>query len=143
MKEGYKEDPKAAKGGSFSKAKREAKEILGNNEKLKGLVTQAREKLEDMQGADGVWKSMVHVVNTFIRMIKAYISGEYKEVPWKSMLMLVAGIIYFIMPLDLIPDFIPITGFIDDLSILIWIYRTIKLDIEAFEVWEKGLPEKP
>jgi len=142
MMETPQEDPKVSRTGSFSKAKREAKEILGNKEKLKGLVTQAREKLESMQGTDKVWKNMINVINTFIRMIKAYINGQYKEIPWKSMLMLVAGIVYFIMPLDLIPDFIPITGFMDDLTIIIWIYRTLKIDIEAFEIWEQGLQKE-
>lgn len=36
----------------------------------------------------------------------------------KSKVTIVAGLGYFILPLDLIPDFIPLMGFTDDLSVL-------------------------
>ena len=75
----------------------------------------------------------------FIRIINAYTSKEYTYVPWKTICLLVAGLIYFIYPIDLIPDFIPIAGIIDDVALIAWIYESIKEDIDNFLEWEKNV----
>jgi len=43
-----------------------------------------------------------------------------------------------VTPLDIIPDFLPLIGFADDLSVLIAIYNSIKHEVEEFRSWEKG-----
>jgi len=72
-----------------------------------------------------------------IRIINAYTSKEYTYVPWKTICLIVAGLIYFIYPVDLIPDFIPVSGLIDDIALIAWIYESIQDDIENFLEWEK------
>ena len=52
--------------------------------------------------------------------------------------MLVAGLVYFVMPLDILPDFIPVTGFLDDITVIIWIFNNFKSEIDAFEAWERN-----
>jgi len=70
-------------------------------------------------------------------MVRAYASGVYKEIPWKSMVAMVAGLVYFLMPLDLVPDFIPFTGFIDDFTVIMLITNAIHQDIELYLEWEE------
>ena len=81
-------------------------------------MSQAREKLEGIQFDGKSFKGLVELVNTFIRMIKAYLQGTYREIPWKTLVLLSTGLIYFIMPLDLIPDFIPVVGYLDELILI-------------------------
>ena len=45
---------------------------------------------------------------------------------------------YFIYPVDLIPDFIPISGIIDDVALIAWIYKSVDEDIQKFLEWEKS-----
>ena len=71
--------------------------------------------------------------------INAYTSKEYTYVPWKTICLIVAGLIYFIYPVDLIPDFIPVSGLIDDIALIAWIYESIQDDIDNFLEWEKSL----
>ncbi len=78
-------------------------------------------------------------VGTFLRMLKAYINGEYRQIPWRSLLMIIGSLIYFMMPLDLIPDFIPVTGFADDIAIIFLVFNSINEDIEAFLEFEQSL----
>ena len=73
--------------------------------------------------------------------INAYTSKEYTYVPWKTICLIVAGLIYFIYPVDLIPDFIPVSGLIDDVAFIAWIYDSIKEDIDKFLEWEKSSKE--
>lgn len=51
------------------------------------------------------------------------------SVPEKYKLMIIGALGYFILPVDLIPDFIPVTGYADDLSALIACYKMVKANI--------------
>jgi uncharacterized membrane protein YkvA (DUF1232 family) len=51
--------------------------------------------------------------------------------------LVVAGLLYFVWPVDLVPDAILMFGWLDDVTLLAFIIRSIKLDLEAFQVWEK------
>jgi len=80
-----------------------------------------------------VWESLL----ASFRLLRAYATGQYRDIPWTSLLSIVASNISFVMPLDLIPDFILALGLIDDAVLLGWILSSLKTDIENFIEWEK------
>ena len=71
-------------------------------------------------------------------MIQMHFSGEYKAFSTKTILAFVFGLVYFVTPTDLIPDFIPALGFGDDIALLYWIFKNFADDIRQFESY---LPE--
>jgi uncharacterized membrane protein YkvA (DUF1232 family) len=73
-----------------------------------------------------------------LRMVRAYHQGMYQKVPWKSIALMLAGLIYLAIPSDLIPDLIPLAGLGDDLLLLNWIISSLREDLQAFEAWEKA-----
>jgi len=75
---------------------------------------------------------------TLGRMSRAYALGRYRTISWKSMLVVLAAIIYFVNPLDLIPDLVPVAGLTDDFAILLWVYSSIEVEIDRFLVWENS-----
>jgi uncharacterized membrane protein YkvA (DUF1232 family) len=57
-----------------------------------------------------------------------YIAYKRKDVPIIAKIVVIVAIIYALSPIDLIPDFIPVLGYLDDLIILpILIYVSIKI----------------
>lgn len=72
------------------------------------------------------------------RLVKAYAVGTYRDVPVKNLILIVAAILYFINPLDLVPDLIPVTGLADDFAILLWIFRTLSNEMDKFISWERS-----
>lgn len=78
-------------------------------------------------------------MNVFSRLANAYVSGKYREIPWKTVMTILAAIIYFLNPLDLIPDFIPIMGLTDDFGVLVWVYNSIQHEVDKFLAWEKSI----
>src|SRR5690606_15890914 len=73
-----------------------------------------------------------------LRLVRAYAKGSYRDISWRSLLTLVAAVVYFVMPVDLVPDFILGLGLLDDAAILAWTLRTLNQDLEQFLAWERG-----
>ncbi len=115
-----------------------AKIIINDDKKLKKLIEDVLKKLKELSNNKKTSEKLNNYLRLFIRMINAYNSKEYTYVPWKTICLLVAGLIYFIYPIDLIPDFIPVAGIIDDVALMAWIYDSIKEDIDNFLEWEKS-----
>ncbi len=119
-----------------NRTRQRAASILQDPERLRRLLASSVEKIRRLQSDQESMKDLKNRVTTLNRMIRAYISGEYKRIPWKSLLLITSGIVYFVSPIDLIPDFIPFAGFLDDITILLWVFSAVKGDIEEFEEWE-------
>ena len=57
---------------------------------------------------------------------------------WKSKALLISGLLYFLLPTDLTPDFIPVIGYIDDAAVLTAIFKSLATDIKKYRIY-KGL----
>ena len=121
----------------FEKAKNRASSIAGDKEKMEDLLSASKEKLQSINFENSKINKLGHNLRTMIRMVQAYVNGSYRELPWKSLLAILGGLIYFMMPIDFIPDFIPLTGFLDDFTIIMFITGAFQQDIEAFIDWEE------
>jgi uncharacterized membrane protein YkvA (DUF1232 family) len=117
-------------GSILTKAKRTA----ASNERLRNLLELAKVKMTEIGLKDESKNAFVSQLRLIARMLKAHVTGEYKAFSGRSIIMLVFALVYFITPLDLIPDFIPALGFSDDISIVLFVLRSIKEDIDNFEI---------
>lgn len=73
----------------------------------------------------------------------AWFKGEYRQISSQALLMVVAALLYFIAPLDAIPDWLVGVGFVDDLAVLAWVMRTWHGELEAFRAWrDRQSPER-
>ena len=84
-------------------------------------------------------------LKTLLRLLDATVSGRYPALPQGVMTAVGAALLYWLMPLDLIPDPILALGFIDDAAILGWVLKRLSDDLLAFRSWEKAqaLEDKP
>ena len=120
----------------FHNIYRKAASYLNDPTKLNELVTIAMSKVSSFEKPEKEVKNLVSRIRIFLRMVKSYISKEYTQTPWKTMLAIIAGLIYFITPTDLIPDFIPVSGMVDDFAVLLWIFNNFQKDIDEYIAWE-------
>jgi len=118
----------------FEKAKERASEALKDNERVRNLLSNVGKKLSD---ANLTFSGMADRIKVLSRMVRSYITGSYRMLPWKSVVAVAAVLIYFIMPLDLIADFVPVTGYLDDFTLILWVFRHLQDDIETFILWEE------
>lgn len=127
----------------FQRAFHKATDTVGKRHRLLRLVTQAFHKMHRVEWKDVNSLSVKSKISAFGRLSRAYALGHYREVTWKTMILIVAAILYFVNPMDLLPDIIPITGLTDDFAVLLWVYGSIRDEIEKFLEWERTkLPAK-
>lgn len=70
----------------------------------------------------------------------AWWRGEYRSISRPALVAAVAGLLYFLSPMDAIPDWIPGLGFIDDLAVLGWVMRKWSSELQAFRDWKDSQP---
>lgn len=71
------------------------------------------------------------------QMLKDYKSKKYTETPWMSIAAIIFALLYVLNPLDLVPDFIPFIGYIDDASVIALTLKMMGGEVEAYQVWQQ------
>lgn len=112
-----------------------AQTIAQSKTKLNNLLHSVSEKLQKFAENPQVRELTEHV-EVLYRMVKAHINGTYTGLSSRSVGLIALGLIYFITPVDLIPDFIPFIGYVDDMSVLLAVGKSLQTDIVKFRVWE-------
>jgi uncharacterized membrane protein YkvA (DUF1232 family) len=111
-----------------------AKEYLDKPEKTKDLIQKASKKAADKKNALlEVWDQF----QLLLDLVTAWRKGEYRKIPTGSVLMVVATIIYFVSPIDIVPDFLLGLGILDDAVVIGFTLKQISSDLEKFKIWKQ------
>lgn len=100
-------------------------------------VLEKQDELEEKFKIGGPLGRFIEDFKLLIALIKAYVRGEYREIPFWSIAAVVAALLYIINPVDLIPDWIPIIGLVDDAFVLGICLKMIEKDLFQFKEWKK------
>ena len=111
-----------------------ADKVLNDEAEVVNIIDKAEAKV---QKSSSQIANILETLTWLIRLIRAYLQKEYTRVPWRSVVMILAAIIYFVNPMDLIPDVIAGIGYIDDATILALVYKNVQKDVELFKNWYK------
>lgn len=83
----------------------------------------------------GVLKQVVDRIHDFADMLTDYVENRYREVPWWSISAIAFAIIYVVNPIDIVPDFIPLFGLVDDLAVMTIVLAMVDQDVKAWKEW--------
>lgn len=114
------------------------------------LVHKARATIHDYPALENVFErgmakfdqekarlnSVLDELSTLLRLLKAWATRSYTEVPVRTMVMVLGAVLYFLLPFDFIPDFILGAGFLDDITVITFVVQSVRKDIEKFKHWE-------
>ena len=111
-----------------------AKGLIANPQKILGLVNIAIKKANDKKGNLGeVWDKL----QLFFELVIAYSKGEYKNISTSTLITIIGAILYFVSPLDLVPDFIIGLGILDDAAVIGYTVKKISAELDHFNHWKK------
>ncbi|MDI1322667.1 MAG: YkvA family protein [Algoriphagus sp.] len=110
--------------------------LAGQESKVRELLSNVGRKIAKF-GEHPKVKMLIDPVSIFIRMVMAHFSGTHK-LSGSTLGLLLLALVYFLSPVDFIPDFLGFMGFADDVSVVLAVYAKLKNEVEKFLDWEKS-----
>lgn len=109
-----------------------AKELLGDQDKMERFLERLENKLKKIPA---VGKKLSNIP-VMISLVRSYIHKEYEDIPLGSIIAIICGLTYFLSPVDLIPDSIPILGYSDDVLVIGIVWKLVGDDVEEYQKWQ-------
>jgi len=100
--------------------------------RLPALLMSAARKREKLGNGFAVLADQLKLLQA---LCLAWWRGEYRRIDSRALLAVVAALLYFVTPLDAIPDWLLGVGLVDDLAVLAWVMRTWQEELATFEQW--------
>ncbi len=119
---------------AFRKASADAKSYAEDPKRLRKLFEDAVGKINHIPR--GPFAETWPYLMAMIRLIRAYHRDEYRDISSSNLLVVIAAIIYFVSPFDVIPDWVPVFGHIDDAFVVSLALKTVRGDLDTFMAWE-------
>ncbi|MEH7414840.1 DUF1232 domain-containing protein [Neobacillus drentensis] len=114
-----------------------AKEFIGNPQKIKDLLSNVIHKATDKKGYLGDAWDKLHLL---VDLVKAYTKGEYKNVQPSTIVTIIGALLYFISPIDLVPDFVIGLGLFDDAAVIGFTLKKLSKELDEFKKWKNTIP---
>ena len=108
--------------------------LLNNRDELDDFLYRLEQKIKEMPLVGEEFA----VIPIMISLIKHYVEGNYTTVPYGTILAIMSALIYVLSPVDIIPDFIPFVGHLDDVAVIGLCLSMVKTDIEAYDEWRQS-----
>ena len=83
------------------------------------------------------FKEYLNDLKLSFSLVKDYYFKEYTKVSFKTVLAIAGALAYILWSLDIIPDFIPFTGFLDDIGVFTYAMTLVGKELKEYEVWKK------
>jgi uncharacterized membrane protein YkvA (DUF1232 family) len=119
---------------SFRRATAEAESYANDPDRLARLLLVAREKINHIPR--GPFAETWPYLMAMIRLIRGYHQDEYRDISPQNLHVVVATILYFVSPFDVIPDSVPIFGHLDDALVVRLAVKSVGADLDTFMAWE-------
>jgi uncharacterized membrane protein YkvA (DUF1232 family) len=117
-----------------------AKGYIDNPKKTDGLLKKAIQKARNNKGTLGdAWEKL----QLFFDLVQAYSKGEYRNVAPSTILTIIGAILYFVSPLDVVPDFLVGLGILDDAAVITFTLKKLSVEINEFKTWKKAITNSP
>ena len=131
-----------AKNAIFSSLLQRATRLLGKPFLIAKSLRDVAQKLDAQDSRKGPIQQMVDVGRLLVRLVAAYANGSYRQIATTTIVSGLAVLLYVLLPVDVVPDFIPVLGFIDDAALIAWFMDKFRVELEHFKAWEQT-PDRP
>lgn len=118
---------------TLQKGYKKAEKILNDKSKMDEFLERLEKKLKVIPLAG----STLVMIPTLVQMVKSYVKKEYTSIPVSSIIAIISALLYWLAPIDVIPDTIPGIGYIDDTSVIGFCLKLINNDLKKYKEWQE------
>jgi uncharacterized membrane protein YkvA (DUF1232 family) len=105
-------------------------------------VVEKAEEIEKKVERGSVLRQQLDKVRLLLMLVKDFWRKEYRDIDWFYIAIAVAALIYVLSPIDLIPDFIPVAGQMDDVAVLLVAWEIISREVCKYAKWKAQRDER-
>lgn len=117
----------------LEKGYKEAEKLLENEDKLERFLQRLEKKLKIIPIAG----DKLAVVPVMASLLKNYAEKEYTDIPIGTIIAIISALMYFVSPIDFVPDSIPVLGYFDDAAVVAACWKLVQLDVDEYVEWRK------
>lgn len=107
--------------------------LLNNVDEIERFLQRLEEKMKIVP----VVGEKLAMVPVLASLIKSFVSKEYTDIPIGTIIAIIAALLYFVSPIDLVPDSIPVLGYFDDAAVVTVCWKMVESDVKEYQVWRK------
>ncbi|MGD9489767.1 MAG: YkvA family protein [Calditrichaceae bacterium] len=108
-----------------------------NDEDINNVVSNSENILKKVLESEHL-KRFVKDIEILLNLVRDYWNGSYRKIPKKAIGAIIFTLLYILMPVDLIPDFIPFLGYLDDAAVLGLCLKLIEMDLHVYKDWKSA-----
>ena len=117
-----------------------ARALLRSPEKLLRLLRKAGARLDRTAGVSGRFGVLRADLADLIDLLRAWVAGDYTGVSVHFVVTILAAVLYFVAPLDLVFDYIPGVGLLDDATVIAFALGSTRETLDVFRQWRREHP---
>ncbi|WP_365728210.1 YkvA family protein [Ruminococcus sp.] len=76
-------------------------------------------------------------IPAMVSLLKSYIEKEYTDLPLGTIIAITSALLYFVSPIDLVPDSIPVIGYFDDAAVVAACWKLVESDVKEYLKWRE------
>lgn len=118
----------------FEHSKKKAEKLIEDKDKMDVFL----ERLERKLALVPVVGEVLSELPALVSLVKAYVNKKYTDIPIGSIIAIVGALIYFLSPVDLIPDIIPGIGLVDDAAVITLALKLVHDDVVEYKAWRES-----
>ena len=114
-------DAKKIFDGFDSYTQEDADKVMNNADRIEKIMS------------NGTLSKFLKDVKVYFRMLSDVFSRRYTRVPKGTVAAIVGTLLYVLSPVDVIPDVIPVVGYLDDAAVLALCLKFVKHDVDEYK----------
>lgn len=118
---------------SFATYKNRAIEMMRDDGEMEAFLVKLEQKMAEVPLVGSELKN----IPVLASLVRSYVMKEYTLAPTGTMIAVVTALLYWVFPIDLIPDGIPGVGYLDDAVVVALCWKMVETDVELYDDWHK------
>ena len=101
-------------------------------------VDERAEDIKKQFSARGPLKRFIEDGKVLTALIRDWRAGKYRQALYGTIAAVAFALLYVFNPFDLVPDFLPFVGVLDDATVIGALLMLVERDLKKYRIWKEG-----